>query len=205
MASEGKQALVVFFLTLFSTVTSFAQLSLPPFDVELKGSVSVFPGQGNVSSSGTIERIQTFNIHGAAHWQLNQNIGIGWFYCRSVNGGVYTHGDNGTKSKTSDAQMLATGPQVRLSTGRGKTWRPYMTVNYCQLELINDLEGYRLANKSKAVGGSIGIMLRLSNKVYLNLLEVSYRKILTEAFWFPSNSQMIEAKTGVTVNFGKRK
>ncbi len=205
MASKVKYQFLLLALVLIGPRQVNGQFRLPPFDVEVKGSVSVFPGFSNQNSvAGDIERVQLFNIHAAAHWQLNQNIGIGWFYSRSLDGGVYTHLNDGGKGKTSNALLLMNGPDIRISTGRGKKWRPYLSFNYCKMELINDKVGYRLASKANAFGVSIGVMRKLSNKVYLNLIEIGGRVLWDKPYWFATD-KMLEVKMGLTINFGKRK
>ena len=85
--------------------------------------------------------------------------------------------------------------------------RYYLSVNYGQVELVQDNEIYRTAGKSNAFGGSIGMMRRLSNNLYLNIIELGVKVMSDEIFWFNTTKDkfIVDAKTGLTYNIGKRK
>jgi hypothetical protein len=207
MVADPKYIIILFTLFLCVPLDCFSQFHMPRFDVELKGSYvrMIDDDQGGIPAGG-VDRINSINLQGAAHWQPNQHIAFGWFYCRSLSGEIRTIQFQGGDKKTGDAQLLMTGPEIRISAGRFANWRPYLTLNYCKMELINDQGGYRQASKTTAYGGSIGIMRRLSDRLYLNLIEVSVRVMQDIPYWFThGDNTPFEAKSGLTFNFGKYK
>ena len=97
------------------------------------------------------------------------------------------------------------GPTVRISSGRIKNWRPYLNLSFLAVEYVEDKGGYRQAHKTNAGGVGIGIMRRLSNKLYWNVLELSGNILSEKIFWLTESNLIVEAKTGFTYNFGKLK
>ncbi len=97
------------------------------------------------------------------------------------------------------------GPDIRFSTGRIKNWRPYLSLNYMDVEFVEDRGGYRLANKTKAFGAGIGFMRKLGNKLYWNVLEVNGHFLAEKVYWYTNSDVILEVKTGFTYNFGKQK
>lgn len=185
-----------------------AQFRLPPFDVEVKVAQALIPTfNDNNSATIKLDFLEATSIYGAAHLQIGQHLGIGWLYSRSFRGTVRYSTNNNTQTPPAaeNAFLLVNGPDLRISSGRGKKTRWYLSLNYTQVEFIDEKVGYRLAHKTNAFGGSIGIMKRLSNTVYFNIIELGAKAMLGEkAFWLNSDL-MLEAKTGFTLNFSKRK
>lgn len=207
MASKSRNTFLVLLLLMAGSRGVHAQFRLPPFDVEFKVTQALIPNDYNNSAAINLDVLEATSIHGAAHIQLGQHIGIGWLYSRSFRGSVNYSTNGGTQSApgSEDAYLLTSGPDVRISSGRGKKTRFYLGLNYTNVEFIDDKGGYRLAHKTNALGASIGLMRRLSNTVYINIIELGARALVGEkAFWLNSDI-MLEAKTGVTINFSKRK
>ncbi len=207
MVHKSKKGFLVLLLLIAGSLGVHAQFRLPPFDVELKVSQALIPAFGNnYGAVINLDALEATNIHGAAHLQLGQHIGIGWLYSRSFRGAAHYSYSGGSQSiPKENAYLLMSGPDLRISSGRGKKSRFYLSLNYTQVEFVDDKGGYRLAHKTNALGANIGLMRRLSNTVYFNIIELGAKKMFGEkAFWLNSDL-MIEAKTGFTINFSKRK
>ena len=199
-----KTYLLIGGLLIFISGESYAQLKLPTFDVELKINQTLMPGDAR--NEGEIQFIETTNIYGGAHVQINQHVALGGFYSRSFRGTVSVRYNNGNVSH--EALLLQKGLDVRLSTSRAKKWRKYLSVNFSQVEIVQVNEAYRLADKSNVFGASLGIMRKLSNKLYLNVIELGV-KVRSDDIWFAAGLEgqkvFMDAKMGLTYNIGKRK
>lgn len=200
-----KPIILIAFLLVSCESLINAQLKIPTFDVELKVHQALIPGDGE--GDGSLEFVETTNFFGGAHVQINQYVAIGGFYSRSFRGAAAFTSNGGDDYSQTQAFQLQKGLDVRFSTSRAKKWRHYLSVNYSQIELVQDNEVYRTAGKSNAFGGSIGTMRRLSNNLYLNLIELGVKVMSDEIFWFNASQAkfIAEAKMGLTYNIGKRK
>ncbi len=194
----------IFFLLTLASINGVAQLKLPSFDVELKIHQNLIAGGGD-NQDGDMLYLETTNFYGGAHVQINQHVALGGFYSRSFRGVTVT--DNGNSYQKAEALQLQKGLDVRLSNGRAKKWRKYLSVNYSQVEIIQVNEAFRLAGKSNAFGVSLGIMRKLGNNLYLNVIELGVTVMSDGIFWFGTSDDivMIDAKMGLTYNIGKRK
>ncbi len=189
-------------LLFFFCRVNYSQIKLPTFDVELKIQQNLTPGEGQ--NDGDIEFVETTNFYGGAHVQINQHIALGFFYSRSFRGVGRVHYEN--SSVDQEVLQLQKGIDVRFSTSRAKKWRKYLSINYSQVEMVQVYESYRLADKSNAFGFNLGIMCKLSNNLYLNVIELGVKLMSDYIFWFGSeNNGIIDAKMGLTYNIGKRK
>jgi hypothetical protein len=198
------KAFTVSFIILLSQV-ALAQFQIPLLDVEVKASENLFPGNDNPPY--TLRAIETTNLHLAAHVQINQHIAIGWIYSSSMRGSGFNDPNDfkfnfgGGDSK---ALTLFTGPDIRLSAGRAVRWRPYLSVNYCKAQIVEDKVNYRLADNTSAIGGSFGLMRRMGNHLYWNVFEIGGKVLQSAPFWSQRNA-ILDIKTGFTYNMGKRK
>ncbi len=198
-----KTLLLIGGLLIFISRIGYAQLRIPTVDVELKINQNLIPGSGG--GDGQIEFVEMTSVYGGAHFQINQYVAIGGFYSRSFRGnGRVRVGDNGVDQ---EVLQLGKGFDVRLSTGRAKKWRKYLAVSYTQIEMVRVNETFRLAAKTNAFGGSLGIMRRLSNNLYLNVIELGLKVMSDDIFWFGTTKDIfiLDAKMGLTYNIGKRK
>lgn len=201
-----KPTILIAGLLLLCVRVNYGQLKIPTFDVELKVHQTLIPGHGD---NGAVEFAETTNIYAGAHIQVNQHVALGGFYSRSFRGTSKIHfPDNSSIQR--DVLFLQKGLDVRLSTGRAKNWRKYMSINYSQVELVQVGESFRLADKSMAFGLNLGFMRRLSNNLYLNVIDLGCTVITNDIFWFDTEPDtnfypIFEAKMGLTYNIGKRK
>ena len=193
----------IFFLLTLASINGVAQLKLPSFDVELKIHQNLIPKRnGSGDQNDSMEVVETTNFYGGAHVQINQHVALGGFYSRSFRGVT----DNGNSDQKAEALQLQKGLDVRLSNGRAKKWRKYLSVNYSQVEIVQVNKGFRLAGKSNAFGASLGIMRKLSHNLYLNVIELGVNAMTDEIFWFNTSDKIIiHAKMGLTYNIGRRK
>jgi len=191
----------------FAIADAQAQFQLPRFDVELKGGMALISADQTTDQSYYVKNAKTFNFQVGAHWQLNQNIGIGWVYTKSFSGTIEYETYNGGAAPAPDnIFLMMNGPDLRISTGRTRKMRYYLCVNYVALEFVEQKDGYRLAAKMNTFGGGIGMMLRLSNKIYWNIIELNAHPIPSNSiYWLTKTDVILEAKSGLIINFGKRK
>lgn len=199
-----KRSILIVALLLLCVGTIKAQLKLPTFDVELKIQQTLLPGEGD--NDGQLEFAETTNFYGGAHVQINQYVAIGGYYGRSFRGNAKFK--NGIGSTENETLQLQKGIDIRVSTSRAKKWRKYLVVNYGQIEYVSVKESFRLADKSAAFGANLGLMRRLSNNLYLTVIELGVKVMSDDIFWFeaPDADNIIaEAKMGLVYNIGKRK
>lgn len=204
----NKLNILVAALLHFCTSTNYAQLKIPTFDVELKVNQNLMPGDGRYE--GDVEFIEATNFYGGVHVQINQHIAVGSFYGRSFRGAIAVRYNE--KNGKQDILMLQKGLDVRLSTGRAKKWRKYLAVSFVRFEIVQANESFRFADTFNAFGLNLGIMRKLSNNLYLNVIELGFKVRgfnESDRIWFaPSMDDkdvFFDAKMGLTYNIGKRK
>lgn len=199
----------VLFCALVFTFSKVAgQFSLPRIDIEAKFSQSVIPGNnGDENNNFPLKAIETTNLQLAAHWQIKQYLALGWVYCGSLRGSAFNGTDFKFNFGKGDSKALTSynGIDLRLSTGRANRWRPYLSLNYGRAEIVEDKGSIRLATKTNAFGGGLGVMRRMGSRLYWNVLEASFKKFSDKLFWANEGSFMIELKMGLTYNIGKKK
>lgn len=204
MAFNTHIVVIVISLLVIPCGKSNAQLRLPIFDVEFNVHQNLIPGGGE--KDGDVEFVETTNIYGGGHIQLNQYVALGGFYSRSFRGKAKIHYNNNSGFEN-EALLLQKGLDARLSTGRAKKWRHYLAVSYFQIEMVEDLKSFRLADKTSGFGLNIGMMRRLSNNLYLNVIELGIKSMADDIFWFGGTKYtlIVDAKMGLTCNIGKKK
>ena len=184
----------IILISMITTLTLKAQFRLPQIDVEAKGMFSFIDAkQDNINN--------TFSIsgQGAAHIQINQHIAIGAFYARSFTGDISYSDNNGGNKVKNPTKLLFVGGDLRFSAGRSVKWRPYLSLNYSKVEFVETQGATNLATTTNAMGANIGVMLRLGNNLYWNVLEVGAKLLKDKIYWLDADL-MIEAKMGFTYN-----
>jgi hypothetical protein len=199
----------IWVVLVFASGVCLAQFQIPRIDVEIKASQVLLPASDNQNSQSSLNVIATTNLLFGAHVQINQYLAAGWFYSSSFRGSGYNSTNfKGNIFKDGDSKAITSmnGPEIRVSTGRAAKWRPYLNVNYCNLQVVEDKDAFRFSTKVTAIGGSIGIMRRYGNHLYWNVFEAGVKKLSERLFWADNGTDiMIEMKTGFTYNIGKRK
>lgn len=200
----SKQVILITLLILAAVDSLSAQLRLPTFDVELKAQQTLVPGNGD--GNGEFEFVETTNFYAGGHVQINQYIAIGGFYGRSFRGmGKFSFDDNSVQN---EVLQLQKGIDIRVSTSRAKNWRKYLVVNYGQIEMVKVGESFRSSDKTNVFGFNLGISRRLSNNLYLTVMELGVKIMSDTMFWLNTQDTkliMADAKVGLTYNIGKRK
>jgi len=181
-----------------------AQFQLPRIDVEAKVTQSVLPGDN--SGNYSLKALETTSVLLAAHWQISQHLALGWLYSNSFRGSGYNLDDFKFNFGKGDSKALTllTGPDLRISTGRAKKWRQYLSINYCKVEVVEDKGSFRYSQKTNAFGASVGVARRLGNRLYWNVFEIGAKKFTDQLFW-ANTSFMLDVKMGFTYNLGKKK
>jgi hypothetical protein len=172
-----------------------AQLRVPSFDVALKTGYYMI-NDGNDNSY----KYESIPLHAEVNGHVNQHIAIGYFYQRSVyanyhGSGVDISGDH-----------LMHGVNIRLSSGRAPKFRPYLNVKYFSYQTVVNFKNYNVASKGNGASAGFGLMVRLSHRLYLNVAEAEIGGLLTTSeVLFNEKKAFLQARTGVTYNFSRRK
>ncbi len=198
----------ILFISLISFSTlGLAQFRMPRIDVEVKIHQVLIPGNGDQNSPSSLKAISTANLLLGAHVQINQYFAVGWYYSNSFSGSGYNTVDFKGKfwaKGDSKAMTQLSGPEIRISTGRASKWRPYLILNYSNIQIVEDKESFRFSSKLTAIGASMGIMRRYGNHLYWNVLEIGGKSFSEKLFWADA-SGLIDVKMGFTYNIGKKK
>ncbi len=192
--SSNKAIIVIFLVTLGAAAPAAAQFRLPQVDVDLKGAYSLFDAGNNES----IDNINQTSVQGGIHVAINQHIAVGAFYMKGLNGSI-THKNGNNGSTQNNLKTLMTGFDLRLSAGRSPKWRPYLLLSYSKVEFVETYSGYNLAHSTWAPGVNLGVMLRLGNTIYWNVLEVGAKFLGEKIYWLDTDFTA-EVKTGFTYN-----
>ena len=187
-----RKAISALMLALPLSLPALAQFRLPQVDVDIKGMLSFFDAQTN-----NVDNTFSLSVQGGAHIQINQYIAVGGYYGRSFMGKV-KYNEGGSSSTDYDTKLLIYGGDLRLSTGRSAKWRPYLVLSYGKLEFV-EKQSINLAMSATTMGANAGIMLRLGNNLYWNVVEVGGKILSDKIYWLDSDF-MPEAKTGFTYN-----
>jgi hypothetical protein len=195
------------FILLLLTEVTFAQFKMPTFDIELKAHQILMPGEGR--NDGELKYFETTNYYGAVHLQLGQRVGIGVFYGKSVRGTEGVSYNDGSSDQVWEAITATQGVDLRLSAGRARRWRPYLSLVVGRIEAVESNDSYRLAAKSAMYGFNLGLMRRLGNRLYFNVIELGAKYVNDRMFWFddygPGSQMLVDAKMGLTYNIGRKK
>ena len=182
------------FIFLISLIPVKAQISLPQFDVELKGGFSIVDsGQNQDIDNSFFSFFQT-----GLHVQFSQRVALGGFYNRSLSGEV-KYGRDGASATSYPLSVLMYGIDLRFSAGRSVKWRPYVGLVYGKAEYVQKTGDYNLAASSNVMGVNLGIMRLFGRNFYWNVLEVSARYMPDKIYWLQADFSL-EAKTGFTYN-----
>ncbi len=185
-----KKLLIVLCCSLLASFCN-AQFSIPSMDVKLVGGASIIP-MPNVDFEGVVFSGE-LNIH------INENIAVGPFFSKGVS--MQFLGEK----EDYEADQWIYGIQVRLSTDRSHKIRPYLNLNYYKSEFIVDYENFRTAGETSGYGAGLGLLIRLTNRIYLNAIDLSIKKPSEELFLLPGADFVIQAHAGVSYNFGRKK
>jgi hypothetical protein len=180
-----------------------AQFRLPSFDIAIKGGFMMIADDKDIDGNHYSFQYEAIGVQGEINVHIGQRLSVGWFYNRKVLANY--HGDNGP-SGDRNGQHLMYGPNLRLSGGRAARLRPYLQVKYFWLETVVEYPGYRVAADLKGCGGGVGLMLRASNKLYINLIEGEINMFLNnDKFLFQRTDLFPTIRAGLTYNISKRK
>ncbi len=192
--SSNKAIIAVAFFMMAVTLPVVGQFRLPQVDVDLKGAFSLYDAGNNNS----IDNINQTSIQGSFHVAISQHLAIGAFYMKGVSGSI-THSNGSSASTQNNLKTLMSGFDFRLSAGRSVKWRPYLQLGYSKVEFVESYTGYNLSHSTWAPSANVGVMLRLGNSFYWNVVEVG-AKFLGEKIYWLNTDFTAEVKTGLTYN-----
>jgi len=187
-----------------------AQLRLPSMDIQVKSGIA---GLWEMRDQQQNQYNYTAPvIHGELNFNISQYFSIGGFYSKGLPSQTeYTADDNSGYSFYNSQHQLY-GAKLRVSTGRQPRFRPFAEFTYGYFEMYMDKGLYRDATSSTFIGWSIGLMIRLNNRFYVVLPQLSVRTRLDPFYWEASNDfflspypSIIELTGGISYNIGKKK
>jgi len=101
---------------------------------------------------------------------------------------------------------LLLGMRLQVSTGRIGKFRPYGFLTFTKFETVEKVsQSLNFSGKWTGVTFGGGLMLRLSNKMYFNLIEIEYLPVGGEFFFVENDKNLIAARLGVNYTFGKKR
>jgi hypothetical protein len=182
---------------------SYAQLRIPTFDVSVKTGYT-FIDDHRSNNDGDV-MYESLLLQGELNVHVNQFLALGYYYQRSA--GISNYHSKNNSSTDEQARHLLHGFNARLSTGRSGKWRPYVNLKYFTLQNVINYSTFNIAYQSKGMAVGFGLMLRLSHRLYLNVIEADINKLKTpgEIVFTERNKLFPQFKAGVTYNFLKRK
>lgn len=192
--SNSKATISCLLFTLAIALPVTAQFRLPQIDVDLKGAYSLFDAGNNEN----VDHIHQMSVQGSVHVAISQHIAVGAFYMKGISGGIDHKNGSGANTQN-ELKTLMTGFDIRLSAGRSVKWRPYLLLSYSKVEFVESYTGYNLAHSTWAPGVNVGVMLRLGNTLYWNVLEVGAKFLGEKVYWLDTDFTA-EVKTGFTYN-----
>jgi hypothetical protein len=193
---------ILFFYCSMIVLSCSAQFPIPTFDVAVKP--GYFFIDGNTSSSDQNMKYESLLGQAELNIHVNHHIALGYFYQRNAFISNYHGKNNGTADQP--GSHLMHGFNLRLSAGRSVRWRPYINIKYFALQTVIHYPGFNLAYDGTGIGGGAGLMLRLSHRLYFNVIEAEiYQLQKPGEVIFVANKLFPQVKTGVTYNFLKRK
>lgn len=203
---DYKKISALFLFALFSLSVD-AQLRLPAFDISFKTGYVFIPDEYQVyQSTGNLHynyQYQSVWAQGELNLHVGQRIAVGGFYNKSVIGNYINHeGDQPGQ----DAEHLMYGVSLRLSSGRSVRVRPYLQMKVFKFQAVVHGSGFDIATKCNGAMANIGLMIRLSNKLYLNIPDLQVGSVFERGdLLFRDMPVMVQAGVGITYNFTKRK
>lgn len=179
-------------IILLLPLTSLAQFPIPTFDVAIK------PGY-----TGDIVDYDAFNYRLELNVHINQFLAVGGFYTKSVWGQNFV-GD--VIDTHFDVDQLLIGAKVQVSTGRVSKFRPYGFLTITKFETVEEVSpSLNFADDWTGITFGAGLMIRLSNKLYLNVIEFEYIPAGGEFFFIDRDDDFISVRIGANYTFGKKR
>jgi Outer membrane protein beta-barrel domain len=206
--SNKKNLILSVLLLMLPGASLLAQFRLPAMDVQVKSGVAFLDEMRDRNNNEYDYRAPV--IHGEINFNVSQHFAAGAFISKGLSGQTEVVGNDGNTYYNSSHQSY--GVKLRISMGRQPRFRPFAELSYGKFEMYMEKDFYRISTSSTFFGGSIGLMIRLNNKLYLVLPQISVRPRSDPFFFevpvdFPLSSYppLIEITGGVTYNFGKKK
>ncbi len=192
-----------------SSSSLLAQFQLPSMDVQLKSGVAFLDDM--TDSYDNRYSYQAPLLSGEINFNLSQYFAAGVFYSKGLSGQIeFNGGPTGSSSYNAGHQTY--GLKLRVSTGRQPRFRPFAELNYGKLEMYMEKDLYRISSSSTFFGFSLGLMIRLSDKLYLVLPQFTFRARSDQFFFEEPNNflfgqypGLVEFTGGLSYNFSKKK
>jgi hypothetical protein len=209
MSNKKIFILSVLLLTL-PGVSLLAQFRLPAMDVQVKSGVAYLD---EIRDSKNLYSYSAPVIHGEINFNITQYFAAGAFISKGLTGKTeLVSENNNTSTLFYNSSHQTYGVKLRISTGRQPRFRPFAELEYGKFEMYMEKDFYRISTSSTFFGGSIGLMIRLNNKLYLVLPQISVRPRsdpfffeVTGDFLLSDYPSLFEITGGLSYNFGKKK
>jgi len=185
---------LVFLLLGFLPISLFAQFHIPVLDLAVKSGVT---STTDLGSTLIIDLRPEINVH------INQFLSAGGFYSRSLFG-EYEENDN--LSILPELKQLRYGARIRVSTGRISKFRPYAFVTLTKWEIVEKItDNLNFSGDWTGLTFGGGFMVRLSDRLYLNVIEVEYTPAKNEFFFILEDLNFISLRLGANYTIGKKR
>jgi len=209
MSNKKIFILSVLLLTL-PGISLLAQFRLPAMDIQVKTGVASLDELRDRNNN--VYNYSAPVVHGEINFNISQYFAAGAFISKGLSGKTELFSDNNTATLFYNSSHQSYGVKLRISTGRQPRFRPFTEISYGKFEMYIEKDFYRMATSSTFFGGSIGLMIRLSSRLYLVLPQVSVRP-RSDPFYFETSGDfllsdypsLIEITGGLSYNFGKKK
>lgn len=185
---------LVYLLVYTLPISTLAQFHLPVLELSVKSGVTKTTDLGDAV---LVDLRSEVNIH------INQYVSAGGFYSRSLFG---EDEENDNLDISSELKSLSYGVRIRLSTGRIYKFRPYVFLTLSKLEIVEKVtDNLNFAGDWTGITYGGGLMIRLSNRLYLNLIEIEYIPAKDAFFFLPPDLNFISFRFGVNYTLGKKR
>jgi hypothetical protein len=209
--SNKKNFILSIFIVCLPCYSLWAQFRLPAMDVQVKSGITQLFDMQDSNYNGYHYSAPV--IHGEINFNVSQHFAAGVFISKGLSGKTDLTTDNvNTPDQSYNSSHQSYGVKLRISTGRQPRFRPFAELEYGKLEMYMEKDFYRISTSSTFFGGSIGLMIRLNNKLYLVLPQISVRPRsdpfffeVTGDFLLSDYPSLIEITGGLSYNFGKKK
>jgi len=194
-----------FILVLLLASSFMCQAQKSFMDISLTGGYSLVPEFKSQRFAGTVVSVAV-NIH------LTENISIGPFFSTGKNMEYIRYVsydpddiESSGEDFESDGQQTLMGLNARLSTNRNRTLRPYLNLSLFQLKLDIEGEPYGFDKKATKLGVGLGLMIKATRNLYVNLFDVNAIPISDIKEFSITGKYIVLMQTGISYNFGKSK
>ncbi len=209
--NNKKNFILSIFILCLPCFSLWAQFRLPAIDAQVKSGITELIDMQDSNYNGY--QYNAAVIHGEINFNISQHLAAGAFISKGLSGQTDLTTDNvHSPDQSYNSSHQSYGVKLRISTGRQPRFRPFAELSYGKFEMYMEKDFYRISNSSTFFGVAIGLMIRLNNRLYLVLPQISIRQ-RSDPYFFEvpgdfllgDSPPLIEITGGFSYNFGKKK